>query len=225
MGVSVFLKDDLDRVTVDYLQPKSIKSFGEEASFFPDLFTDRYWPVVTRSFLNTTTYEVQVNMGKDLNKGTSRPINLNVDIHEGLENIANLDEQKEVPLIYFLPEHKRASNFKSLQKWRGTVLEVYKDCFLARLVDIQQDTADEEAEIYLTEISDEDLSLIEPGAVFYWSIGYHVDPSGQRKRSSIIRFRRLPEWRTEELEKAQNRADQIRTSWGIESSNGQIAES
>ena len=53
----------------------------------------------------------------------------------------------------------------------------------------------EEAEILKSEISDEDLSYIELGAVFYWNIGYHVDSSGQRRRASVIRFRRLPVWK------------------------------
>lgn len=223
MGVSDFLEDEYDRITADHLQPQSIKSFGEDSPFFSDLFKGRCWPVVTSSFLNTTTQGLQFDMDKNIKQGASGSISFITDIDEELENITNPAEQKKAPVIYFLPEHKRVSNFISLQKWRGTVLKVYQDCFLSRLVDIQQDVPDEEAEIYLDEISDEDLSLIEPGSVFYWSIGYHIDPSGQRKRSSIIRFRRLPEWRTEEIEKAQKRAEQIRTLLGAESSNGQIA--
>jgi len=84
---------------------------------------------------------------------------------------------------------------------------VFDEYFLARLVDMESPSPDEEADILKKEISDEDLQLIEPGAVFYWNIGYQVDPSGQRKRASVIRFRRLPIWTPQELADAKRWAE------------------
>ena len=67
-------------------------------------------------------------------------------------------------------------------------------------------TSDNTVEGLDSEIYDEDLSLIQDGSVFYWSTGYHVNFSGQRKRASIIRFRRLPVWTPMELKEAEVRA-------------------
>ncbi len=110
------------------------------------------------------------------------------------------------PKMYPFKLH-RQTRFEFLQKWRGVVLEVSDESFLARLVDMESPAPDEEAEILKREISDEDLQLIEPGAVFYWNIGYQVDPSGQRKRASVIRFRRLPIWTPKELSDAKRWAE------------------
>lgn len=107
-------------------------------------------------------------------------------------------------------------NFVSLQKWEGVVIELLQDSFLARLYDLTQKGPDEEAEFPLEEVSEEDKSLIMPGAIFYWNIGYHDSHYGQRQRSSIIRFRRLPSWRKEEIEASKREADRIKNSIWID---------
>lgn len=96
--------------------------------------------------------------------------------------------------------------FISLQKWEGVVIEVMKDYFLAKLNDLTIKGPDEEAEFPIEEISEEDRKLIKPGAVFYWNIGYHDSHRGQRTRVSIMRFRRLPAWRKEEIEASKHEA-------------------
>ena len=105
-------------------------------------------------------------------------------------------------------------NFVSLQKWEGTVIEVMKDSFIARLQDLTQEGPDEEAEFSIEEVSEDDKHLVEPGAIFYWNIGYHDSRSGQRRRSSIIRFRRLPAWTKEDIETAKREAKFTRKSIG-----------
>ena len=89
------------------------------------------------------------------------------------------------------------------------MIEVGEDTFLARLTPIVGEGPDQEAEIYLDEVDEEERSLIEPGAVFYWSIGYLDTPSG-RKRQSVIRLRRLPAWTRRELEAARVEAARLR---------------
>ena len=89
----------------------------------------------------------------------------------------------------------------ALQKWEGYVTEVCSDTFWARLSPIFGEGSDQDAEIYLEEVDLEDRTLIKPGAVFYWTIGYLNRPSG-RQRSSVIRFRRLPVWSKQDLIKA-----------------------
>jgi len=109
----------------------------------------------------------------------------------------------EPPAVLVFPEQPiRWAHFRSLQKWEGVVLDIQDDVFLARLVDLGGLGPDEEAEIYREEVSRDDLDLLEPGAVFYWNIGYRTSPAGQRTRASEIRFRRLPVWTAEEIEAA-----------------------
>jgi hypothetical protein len=124
-------------------------------------------------------------------------------------------EIPEPPVVCYRLKHQRATMFTSLKKWRGVVLKIYNDYFLCRLVDQGGNSPDEEAEILLSEISEEDLQLIGIGAVFYWSIGYQTNPSGTRTRSSIIRFRRIPVWRPEELSEAQKKAEKTLITLGI----------
>lgn len=99
--------------------------------------------------------------------------------------------------------------FRAIQKWQGYVIDLGEDKFTARLVPIVGEGPDQEAEIYVEEIDRDDRALIEPGAVFYWSIGYLDGPSG-RLRASVIRFRRLPVWTGLELQNAEAEAAKLR---------------
>lgn len=108
-----------------------------------------------------------------------------------------------------LPDSPSKDKFVSLQKWEGIVIEVKKDIFLARLHDLTKENPEEEAEFPLEEISPEDKKLLQPGAIFYWNIGYLDSRTGQRKRESIIRFRRIPAWREEEIEVAKQEAQAL----------------
>ena len=99
--------------------------------------------------------------------------------------------------------------FKSLQAWEGTVEQIGETTFKARLFDRERSGEEETAEFELSEISDDDHSLVVPGAVFYWDVGYLITPSG-RRRASEIRFRRLPAWTREELEAARQEAAEFR---------------
>lgn len=97
-----------------------------------------------------------------------------------------------------------------LQAWEGAVLNVGLDSFIARLVDTAGEHPDEEIELSKDELSPFDLDLLEPGAIFYWTIGYRQQlPVGARERVSRIRFRRLPAWSSAELTAARERADAL----------------
>ncbi len=105
----------------------------------------------------------------------------------------------------------------SLQKWEGVVKNILKDSFIADLNGIPlfkyNNTVDvnEQAEIYKSEIDDNDLELLKIGSIFYWNIGYLNSPSG-RKRFSEIRFKRLPEWTEQDIRLAKSRAKEFETS-------------
>ena len=98
---------------------------------------------------------------------------------------------------YFQPDHT----------WEGMVLEVRDDVFRARLVDVENTDLQEEAEIIKSALTDsDDLRLLVPGAIFYWTIGRRIS----KKRSeqvSMIQFRRLPEWTNEVTKNTQGILD------------------
>ncbi len=85
---------------------------------------------------------------------------------------------------------------------------------MARLQDLTEKGPEEEAEFPIEEVSDEDRKFIKSGAIFYWNIGYLDSRTGQRRRVSIIRFRRLPAWRKEEISASQIEALKIRETIG-----------
>jgi hypothetical protein len=121
-------------------------------------------------------------------------------------------------LMFSLPRMRPSTEtFNVLQKWEGVVTEVLDDAFVARLIPIVGEGPDQEAEIYLDEIETGDQDLIEPGAMFYWSIGYLNRPSG-RWRASFIRFRRLPSWTEPELEAAEAKAARLKSLLNDDSS-------
>jgi hypothetical protein len=145
--------------------------------------------------------------------------------NELIEQTADTDSSIKGPLsakvepknIIFPEKFKakpRQDFFNSLQAWEGIVIEVMVDSFLARLIDLTNTGVDEEAEFSMNDISDDDKPLVKPGAIFYWDIGYHTSYSGQRTRSSLIRFRRLPAWTQQEIEAAEREADRIGKALG-----------
>ncbi len=144
-----------------------------------------------RTFANQTETEYVAHNGTDPQKSST------LDIRSG-------------KLILFPPPSRPTrEHFRALQKWEGYVIEVGENTFLARLVPIRDEGADQDAEIYIEEVEEADRPLIEPGAVFYWSIGYLDKPSG-RLRASIIRFRRLPAWTKRDLELARTEAVRLK---------------
>jgi len=110
----------------------------------------------------------------------------------------------------------KSVDFQSLQKWEGIVQEVLADGFIAKLVDLSNDSPEEVADFPFEELSDDDKILVEDGAVFYWNIGYQISPSGQKRRTSLIRFRRLPAWRQKDLDQGLAKAKEITARLGWE---------
>ena len=124
--------------------------------------------------------------------------------------ISARSEQPVPPSVFFRKSlySQPLTRFEVLQKWEGIVLDVLHDSLTARLIDLTLQGSDEEAEFALEEIDEGDKDLLKPGAVFYWNIGYSDSPTG-RARVSIIRFRRLPVWRSEELAQAKRDAERL----------------
>lgn len=126
-----------------------------------------------------------------------------------------VSDRIESPVVRRAP--KRREHVVLHQQWEGYVEHLTPTGFRALLVDITGGVDDEErTEIDLDEVSEFDRPLIEPGAVFYWSLGYRVRTSGQREGMSVIRFRRLPTWTPEELDEAERAADASMALFGWE---------
>lgn len=100
-------------------------------------------------------------------------------------------------------------DFQSHQKWEGIVQEIKPKSFIAKLVDLSSNSPEEVAEFPFEEISDDDKILLEEGAIFYWNIGYQISPSGQKRRTSLIRFRRLPAWHQKDLDRGIKKAEEL----------------
>lgn len=96
-------------------------------------------------------------------------------------------------------------NYLSLKSWEGVVTKIL-DQEIKSILYSDDSEPPVEATIPLSEVSEDDLELVEEGAIFYWNIGYEVTRFGQRKRNSTIRFRRLPAWTPRELEQAKKSA-------------------
>ncbi len=124
--------------------------------------------------------------------------------NSGNSQMLHLEIGSVLPPSPYLPPTREYS--RVVQKWEGHVIEIHEDTFTARLIPISGEGSEQEAEIFIEEVSAEDLSLLKPGAVFYWSIGYHSRPCGSRMNVSVIRFRRLPIWTRREIEDAKSRS-------------------
>ncbi|MFD7698026.1 hypothetical protein [Streptomyces sp. NPDC059805] len=89
-----------------------------------------------------------------------------------------------------ISRRKDSKQFIPLARWEGTVLERYDSYFVAEVIDLNTDES-ATAEFDLAELTPGDVHLCEPGALFYWTIGYDVKEGGQRSRVSVLLFRRL----------------------------------
>jgi hypothetical protein len=110
----------------------------------------------------------------------------------------------------------RAPRLKTRQLWEGTVVEVREGGFVAVLTDKTNPASpDEQASFDFdnTEISPDDLRLINPGATFYWVIGNERTVAGQVKNVSMLQFRRVPAWTQHRLDRAADSARRLRESF------------
>lgn len=100
-----------------------------------------------------------------------------------------------------------------LKRWEGVVETVDETdgVFTARLYDLTNDEPypSEIAELLIDDVSDDDRSLLQAGAVFYLTVGYSERVSGRKDRFVRVEFRRLPNWTESDLRRAGDRARRI----------------
>ena len=138
------------------------------------------------------------------------------DEYKPTNETTGIEQKLYPPIIHPINRIYKKDNFISLQKWEGAVLEIKKDSFIARLIDLTKESPDETAEMPLEEVSEDDRDLLKEGAVFYWNIGYLNKTCGQRERVSLIRFSRLPSWSKDEIDAAKCETERIKKLLGWE---------
>lgn len=134
--------------------------------------------------------------------------------HELMSMRTNASNPRKTSNEWIIPLNRKKVEgidiFESLNKWEGFVTEVKEDYFCARIKDLTNDRSLEEyVEFSFSEVNEDDIKLINEGAIFYWTIGYHVSSSGQKTRSSLIRFRRLPAWSKNAIDQREKKVNQI----------------
>ena len=116
---------------------------------------------------------------------------------------------------------EREAVFIGLEEWEGVVLSIGADCFVARLVNrTHPDQPDEEAEFPLDLVSEDDRSLLRPGAVLRWTAGVTKLPGGGKQSTSQIVFRRLPQWTARELAEADEIAARLAAAFNQDEPRG-----
>lgn len=80
-----------------------------------------------------------------------------------------------------------------LQQWECVVLSTDDETVHCEMHDLTNETNQIEfAELLWSEFNEYDKPLLQEGAVFYWSIGHLRKESGQVRRFSETRLRRMP---------------------------------
>lgn len=96
------------------------------------------------------------------------------------------------------------------QQWEcviSAVRDEVVECEMHDLLDPRQPV--EVAEIYIAKFEEFDRPLLEEGAVFYWSIGVHWQDSGQIRKYSRLRLRRMPQLSASQLSDITTKANEI----------------
>jgi hypothetical protein len=81
--------------------------------------------------------------------------------------------------------------FIALAEWRGRVDAIGGETFKATVWARATQGLQEQAEFSQSQLSAADRGRLEPGAQFYWTVGYTENTLGERASTSRIRFRRM----------------------------------
>lgn len=137
-------------------------------------------------------------------------------INDELEEYNSFDKKnKELYIDYSFPPKESFQLFsessflnysRKVNRWVGVITEIKRDFFIAKLDDLDFPGTYEIGEFDVSDISPEDLDLIQLGAVFYWSLG-HVMNRGQLKKESMIRFKRSAPLSVNELDEIEDWAE------------------
>ena len=122
--------------------------------------------------------------------------------------------KKRFPHLMPIVEPAR-EDFGLLEKWDGVVLATEQDTFTARLYRADDPSCTTQAVFFKSELSSEERGQIREGASFVWTIGYrHIGAT--RHRDSVIYFRRLVPWGSNELKAAEYCGANLKNTIGWE---------
>lgn len=79
---------------------------------------------------------------------------------------------------------------------------------MAKLEDKYDPTTYEIAEFEVAEVSEDDISLLKLGAIFYWFVGY-VNQDGQVFKQSLVRFKRIVDFTESEIDFIADEANEL----------------
>jgi hypothetical protein len=130
-------------------------------------------------------------------------------IVEEIENVViNYPQLKNLKI----GEESVTDKFIALNEWEGIVMAINRDdkTFTARLIDVNEKKQQaEEGDFLIDDIRNDDMKLLCEGAIFRWIVGYEIKRRGEKRRSSQIVFRRLPQWTKREIEEADKEAKKV----------------
>lgn len=126
-------------------------------------------------------------------------------LYNKIEKYIDIPVYKENPF-------EASATFQVIQEWEGYVQEIKDDTFTASLLDIteNQNYPTEEADFNIQDVNNFDMHFLRNGAVFRWVIGYYQSPSGSKRRSSELVFRRMPRFSNSSIKKADKKAKEFK---------------
>ncbi len=140
------------------------------------------------------------------------------------ESARPIDKVRSLEPFKFPAFPAPAASFQTLRVWEGVIVRVDGPKFKAVLTDVQDPRFGKEAgEFYVTEVSEEDRGLVEPGAVFYWYVGVEITKSRTLKEVSALRFRRLPAWSAQQVKSVEKEAARLEALFGRTGRNSSSA--
>lgn len=98
-----------------------------------------------------------------------------------------------------------------LQIWEGTVLNVnFEDNVMNVLLNAKMEQVPKHtADIDFEWVSDQDMDLVRPGAIFYLTLYKRTKQGGSIENSQELRFRRLLSWSPMELKRIEEQASTL----------------
>jgi len=120
------------------------------------------------------------------------------------------DVRVRVPAISRISKVSEGALTAVMQIWEGTVISIdeSKQYMSVKLIDRAGLIPAHTADVDLEWVAQQDVDLVKPGAIFYWTI-YKETKRGTVKNSEELQFRRLPYWTKKQVEQLYKDADSL----------------
>jgi hypothetical protein len=108
---------------------------------------------------------------------------LGTDVEEVQSFLSNRRERRRLKMTS--PPRADPGRLWLQQTLHGQVLKIEGDTFQAQLYDLSKPSIVEHAEFEIKQVKPDQISLLRPGALFYWFIGYRDNPQTRTHVSDI----------------------------------------